>query len=199
MSLPQKLLIQMSGAPGSGKTTLAKLLAKAIDAIIIDHDLLKTFFLESEMPFGQSGKLAYCFQWVLAEELIRQGRSVIVDSTCNYQETLDSGVALAQKHGYDYRYIECRVGVDDIPLLDQRLRKRVPLRSQRTGVERPPCDSGHTSGGVDYHALFERWIESPYRPDGETIVVHSSINTPEHCLDYILEKMLPSTALELIE
>src|ERR1700742_1515168 len=135
MHPPRKLLIQMSGAPGSGKSTVANLLAQSIDGVIIDHDLIKSFFLENDIVdivFAQSGKLAYRFQWVLAEDMIKQGRNVIIDSTCNYKDTLDQGTTLAQQYGYDYRYVECRV--DDIDLLDRRLCNRVPLRSQRTGV-----------------------------------------------------------------
>jgi predicted kinase len=187
----RKLLVQMSGAPGSGKTTTAKLLAKAIDAVIIDHDLLKTFFLDVDVAFGQSGKLAYRFQWVLAEEMIKQGRNVIVDSTCNYEDTLNSGITLAQKYNCNYKYIECRVKVDDIDLLDQRLRSRTPLRSQRTGVDRPPLDSSIING-TDYHALFRRWIENPCRPSGDTVVVFSSTSTPQQNLEFILEQILPS-------
>lgn len=53
-----KLLIQMSGAPGSGKSTLASLLAQSIDAVVINHDLVKSFFLEISIFFDQSAKLA---------------------------------------------------------------------------------------------------------------------------------------------
>ncbi len=70
---------------------MAKLLARPVDGVIVDHDLIKSFFLEAGNSFQESAKLAYRFQWVLARDLLKQGRSVIIDSTCNYQETLDQG------------------------------------------------------------------------------------------------------------
>jgi predicted kinase len=152
-----KLLIQMSGAPGSGKSTLSRLLAQSLDGVVIDHDLLKSFFLDSDMAFERSGRLAYRFQWVLAADLIRQGRRVvIVDSPCNFAEILERGTALAREHGYGYRYVECRVGADDVGLLDRRIQGRPPLRSQRTGVGRPPADACRVGQGGDYDALFRK-------------------------------------------
>jgi predicted kinase len=193
MHLPRKLLIQMSGAPGAGKSTVAKVLTQPIDGVIIDHDIIKSFFVENDISFDQSGKLAYRFQWILAEDMIKQGRSVIIDSPCNFNGILDHGIALARKYDYDYRYVECRV--DDVDLLDRRLRNRVPQRSQRTAVDRPPPDSGDTHHNKDYRALFKRWIENPCRPSGDTIVVDST-GSPEECLDYILEQILPPTDVQ---
>jgi len=193
MYLRRKLLIQMSGAPGSGKSTVANLLAQSIDGVVVNHDLIKSFFLENDIFFDQSAKLTYRFDWILAEDIVKQGRNVIIDSTCNYNEVLDQGTALARQYGYDYRYIECRV--DDIDLLNRRLRNRVPLRSQRTGVDRAPPDATGGRHNEDYHALFKRWIENPCRPAGVAIVVDST-GSPEECRDYILKQIAPPTGVQ---
>ena len=182
MHLPRKLLIQMSGAPGFGKSTVARLLAQSIHAVFINHDLIKSFFLDNDIFFDQSTKMTYRFDWILAKDMIKQGRNVIIDSTCNYNEVPDLGSALARKYGYNYNYVECRV--DDVDLLDRRLRNRVPLRSQRTGVNCPPPDASRARHSEDYRALFNRWIKSPYRPAGDAIVVDST-GSPGECLDYI--------------
>lgn len=186
MTLPRQLLIQMSGAPGSGKSTVANLVARSIEALVINHDLLKAFFLENGMPFDQSGKLAYRLDWTLAEDVIKQGRSVIIDSVCNYNEVLDQGTALARKYGYDYRYIECRL--DNVDLLDRRLRNRVPLRSQRIDVNQPPPDAKDANHSDDYRSLFEKWI-NPRRPATHAITVDST-GRPDDCLNYILQQIV---------
>jgi predicted kinase len=183
----------MSGAPGSGKSTVANLLAQSIDGVVINHDLIKSFFLENDISFEQSAKLTYRFDWILAEDMIKQGRSVIIDSACNYNEVLDQGTALARQYGCEYRYIECRV--DDVDLLDRRLHNRVPLRSQRTGVNFPPPDASDACHTEDYRTLFKRWIENPCRPAGDAIVVDST-GSPEECLEYILKQIVPSTGAQ---
>jgi predicted kinase len=191
MNLPRKLLIQMSGAPGAGKSTVAKLLGQSIDGVVIDYDLTKSFFLENGIDFNQSGKLAYRFNWVLAEEMIKQGRSVIIDSPCNFSEILDTGTALAGQYDYGYKYLECRV--EDVDLLDRRLRNRVQHRSQRTGVNRPPADASIVHRSEEEHrALFKRWIENPCRPASDTVVVDSTLS-PEECRDYVLKQIVPPT------
>ncbi len=54
--LPKQYYIQMSGTPGSGKTTLATALSKELNAVIIDHDITKTALLISDIPTDIAGK-----------------------------------------------------------------------------------------------------------------------------------------------
>lgn len=39
--------LQMSGFPGSGKSTLSKYIAKLTGAVIVDHDVVKSALLKS--------------------------------------------------------------------------------------------------------------------------------------------------------
>ncbi|KAI8635329.1 P-loop containing nucleoside triphosphate hydrolase protein [Xylariaceae sp. FL1651] len=182
----RKLLIQMSGPPGSGKSTIARHLAQSINGVVINHDLMKAFFLDSDFSFEASAQLTYRLDWVLAEDMIQQGRSVVIDSVCNHAEVLERGTALAQKYEYGYRYVECRV--EDMDLLDCRLHTRIPLRSQRTGVSEPPPDS---TSAADGRALFRKWM-NPCRPaDANDIIVVDSTRSLKECLESILEQLDP--------
>ncbi|KAI1274379.1 P-loop containing nucleoside triphosphate hydrolase protein [Xylaria sp. FL0933] len=194
MDPSRKLIIQMSGPPGSGKSTLARLLARSIDGVVINHDLIKDFFLDSSFSFLDSARLTYRLDWALAEDMIQQGRSVVVDSVCNYEEVLTRGTALAERYGYSYWYVECKV--EDTDLLDRRLHARVPLRSQRTGVSGPPPDSVSDATGTveDGAALFRKWMD-PRRPDNaDVLIVVDSTRGPEECLKAVMQRLVPEPA-----
>ncbi|KFY43348.1 hypothetical protein V495_04010 [Pseudogymnoascus sp. VKM F-4514 (FW-929)] len=176
----------MSGAPGSGKSTIARLLGQSIGAVVIDHDVLRSALLENNLQFSEAAKNAYELQWALALDVMKQGLSVIIDSTCNFQVVLDRGSELAKIQGYQYWYVECQVR--DIDLLDRRLRSRVPMTSQRTGVDCAPAAAVVNGIGEkeDAGATFKRWIENPCRPEGKYIVIVDSIGNPEMLRDHIL-------------
>lgn len=127
MSVQTKVLIQMSGAPGSGKSTMARLLRPCLasaGAVVVDHDVLRSAFLASGLDFAAAARHAYELQWTLAEDLMRQGLSVIVDSTCNFPETLACGAAL---------------GRAPRPRL---LVRRVPRARHRCAGQAPACAAG---------------------------------------------------------
>jgi predicted kinase len=190
--LPQrKLIIQMSGAPGSGKSTLAKSLAESLNGLVISHDFVKSFFLENEISFEQSAALTYGFQWALAKEFIAQGQIVIIiDSTCNYPQTLEQGETLARLCNYEYAYVECRA--NSLELLEERLKSRVTMRSQRRGINEGPVDAIGARHIEDSRALFQRWIENPCRPASGVIVVNST-NSVGDSLEYVLKQLAIST------
>ncbi|KAF4628797.1 hypothetical protein G7Y89_g9352 [Cudoniella acicularis] len=116
---------------------MAMLLQQAIGGLVIDHDIIRSSLLEdNDVSFDQVVKSAYRPQWALAEHVVKQGLNVTVDSTCNFLEVIDQGSKLAKRYDFAYCYIECKV--KDINLLDERPRTRAPMKSQRTGVDRPP-------------------------------------------------------------
>lgn len=188
---PRKLLIQMSGAPGSGKSTTAKLLARWLDSVVIlDHDLLRSTILQHNAAFAEAAKLAYALGWALAEDTIKQDKSAILDSPCNYDELLRRGRALAARYGWEYWYVECRL--DDVNVLDARLRGRPRMRSQRTGVGCAPVDADGAWLGEDGKRLFRESIEGHCRP-GDNVVIVDSTESPEHGRDHVLQRIDPGT------
>jgi predicted kinase len=187
MDTKRKLVIQMSGVPGSGKSTVAMALAKKIDAVAIDHDLLRSQLLESSIPFDQSAKLAYSLQWALGDNMLRQGRNIIFDSTCNYDEALARGLEIARKHDCEYKYVECRTR--DFAMVEARLASRVPMRSQRTGVNNPPVDAAVGCESNEHpRVVFEKWMEKSVRPLSGAILVDSGRNIDE-CLAEVMRQL----------
>ncbi len=63
--------LQMSGLPGSGKSTLSRQIAKNTGAVVIDHDIVKTALLESleirQIETEAAGGISYEIEWVLID------------------------------------------------------------------------------------------------------------------------------------
>ena len=128
--------IQMSGFPGSGKTTLAQEIARRTGFIIVDHDITKSALMESldedKMNGKEIGKAAYNIDFAFVDFYLSQGQSVILDSPCLYDEMIKKGTKLATKHGATYKYVECYA--DDFYEINKRLKKRERKISQIAGV-----------------------------------------------------------------
>ncbi|KAL8912155.1 MAG: hypothetical protein Q9171_002789 [Xanthocarpia ochracea] len=186
----RKFIIQMSGAPGSDKSTLASLLGSSTGAVVIDHDRLRSALII--IPFDQAARFAYNIQWNLVQHFAQQGHKIIIDSTCNYPEVLNRGSECAVQHGCAYWYVECRA--KDMDLLDRRLRFRNSLPSQRTVVDSPPqaaaAAAAAAGGGEDQRALFRKWMEDPCRPEEDKVIVVDSTGEPEQLRDRVLARML---------
>jgi predicted kinase len=153
-------LLQMSGVPGSGKSTIARHVGARYGAIVVDLDIVRSAVLDGGVPVEDSGRAAYPTVYALTRSLLDQGFSVVIDSPCQYEEIVATGQEIAGKRGAAYRYVECCT--DDLTVIDSRLRARVPMRSQRRGVSAPPIDLGEadTSG----EQAFRGWLTATKRP-----------------------------------
>ncbi|WP_318614091.1 AAA family ATPase [Sporosarcina sp. YIM B06819] len=144
--------LQMSGFPGSGKSTLARRIAKAADAIIIDHDIVKSTLLKSlettTLDANVVGKVAYDIEWALIDFHLSQGHSVILDSPCFYSEMVEKGVKLSEKHHAKYKYVECYL--NDLEEIQKRLKNRTRMISQ---IQQ-----------VSSEEAFVEWVDNSKRP-----------------------------------
>lgn len=124
--------VQMSGFPGSGKSTLSRQIAKRTGAVIIDHDIVKSALLKSleEISIDEKlvGKMAYNVDWSLVEFHLSQGQNVLLDSPCLYQEMVDRGIELSKKYKTTYKYVECYL--NDFQEINNRLKSLNRMVSQ---------------------------------------------------------------------
>lgn len=95
-------LILMKGHPATGKSTLARALARRTGWPLIDKDDVKDHIFD--IPNGNA--LAYEITWHIAETQLSLGLSAIVDSPLSYPIAYETGRRLADRYGARLLVIE---------------------------------------------------------------------------------------------
>ena len=160
------MLIIFGGLPGAGKSTLALKLACRCKAVYLRIDTIERAMVEREEA-SSLGERGYRVAYAVAEDNLRLGHTVIVDSVNPLQITRSAWLNVAQRVGVQSLEIEviCSDRVEH--------RRRVETRSAIVAVT--------------WHEVvtreFEPWI-------GEHIRIDTSGQTIDQSLAALLE-MLP--------
>lgn len=89
------MLIVMSGLPGTGKTTLAKGLARQLKAAHVRIDKIEQTMRDKRAPDEDVGSVGYLVGYALAEDELRLGQSVVADSVNPLELTRDAWRSVA--------------------------------------------------------------------------------------------------------
>ena len=98
-------LIAMKGHPATGKSTLARALARQQRWPLIDKDDVKDH--TANVPGGNV--LAYDILWQIVETQLRLGMSVIADSPLSYPLSYETVQQLANRYGAKLWVVETRL------------------------------------------------------------------------------------------
>ncbi len=172
-----KYFVQMSGVPGSGKSTIAHQLSRRIGAVVLDHDVTKSALLTAGISEVDAGRASYAVLSALSEQMLLQGCSVIFDSPCLYAELLQRGMAAAERHAANYGYIECQL--TKLVELDQRLLDRSTKRSQIQHLDQVFSHAGGAPKIV--RDLVTKWLLAVKRPQDNFLQIDTA-NAIEDCL-----------------
>ena len=159
----------MAGSPGAGKSTLARAIGAAREAVVLDNDVIRSAVLDAGAPVQLAGRAAYETLFALAADLLKQGQSVILDSPCHFQSILDQGREIAQSSGVAYRFIECVC--PEREEIERRLTTRTPLRSQPRGLHLPPIDVTASPPAANQPGMHQ-W--ETFRPGAGAIILDTS-------------------------
>ena len=102
------MLLIFGGLPGTGKTTIARLVAQKLSAVYLRIDSLELALVRSGLVKSQwdLGPAGYIAGYALAADNLRLGLSVVVDSVNPLRITRDAWRDIALQEGVDYLEIE---------------------------------------------------------------------------------------------
>ncbi len=109
-------LIVMRGYPGTGKSTIARAIANALHAPLIDRDILRQKAVDIFGDLPLVGRFSYELMFALTEEQLRLGLSVVVDTPLTYHTTYEQSKALAQSFHMPMLVVHCRMDAVETPL-----------------------------------------------------------------------------------
>ena len=164
------MLIIFSGYPATGKTAIARELARQIGAVYLRIDSIEQAIRDSETVEQPLNDAGYCVGYALAEDNLRLGRTVVADSVNPLSLTRDAWIAVA--HRAQVSAIEIEVQCSD----ESEHRRRVETRtSDIPGLQLPTWD---------------QVVAREYQPwNREHLVIDTAASDIEHSVRRIQEKL----------
>lgn len=114
-------LVVAVGLPGSGKSTFARKLARATDAVVLESDHLRRALFDAPTHSGDESKMLFEALYGAASRLLRDGVSVIVDATNLRERDRRRAYDVAESTGAELLVLHFQAPQ---PLIAERLSKR---------------------------------------------------------------------------
>ena len=164
------MLIALGGLPGTGKTTIARELARQLGAVHLRIDSIEQALRDYGVTGRSMDDAGYRAAYAIAADNLCIGRTVIADSVNPLSVTRDAWVAVAQRTGA--RVVEVEVICSD----PDEHRRRAEMRiSDIPGLQLP---------------TWQEIVSREYRPwDREHIVVDTALRNVEQNVKMLREAL----------
>ena len=164
-TMPKPMLLIITGAPASGKTTLGRRLADDLRLPFIGKDDIKERLFDSlgwkDREWSRKlGLATYPLLYYFVEAELRAGRSLTVESNFRPEYDTPKFLKLQQQYGFEPVQVFCHAS-------DHVLLERV--RRRALSGERHP-------GHVD-HILYEEMRGAPVQPDYAPLPIEGTLIT----------------------
>ncbi len=100
--------IVMRGYPGTGKSTIARAIAAALHAALIDRDIIRQKAVDIFGNLPEVGRFSYELMFALASEQLSLSLSVVVDMPLTYRTTFEQSKALAREFSVPMLVVHCQ-------------------------------------------------------------------------------------------
>lgn len=98
----------MRGYPGTGKSTIARALARALHASLIDRDIIRQVGVDILGNLPAIGRFSYELMFALTREQLKLGLSVVIDTPLTYRMTYEQARQLAHSFSIPMLVVHCQ-------------------------------------------------------------------------------------------
>jgi predicted kinase len=104
----ENMLIVMRGYPGTGKSTIARALARTLQIPLIDRDIIRQTAVDILGYRPEIGRFAYDLLFALSRKQLELNLSVIIDTPLTYRRTYEQAREMAQSFRIPMLVIHCQ-------------------------------------------------------------------------------------------
>ncbi|RZS82712.1 putative kinase [Motilibacter rhizosphaerae] len=164
------MLIVLSGLPASGKSTVARAVVARTRAVPLRLDLVEQAVVASGSEQHPVGPVGYYVLYALADDLLRQGFSVIADAVNAHPGIRDHWRSVAESAG--------------VPVLEVEVRCSDPVAHQRRAEERTIDIAGLP------RMTWSHIEQIDYQPwDREVLRIDTAVVGAEQAAELVAERM----------
>lgn len=98
----------MRGYPGTGKSTIARAIARALHAPLLDRDIIRQVGVDILGDHANIGRIAYELLFALAREQLNLGLSAVIDTPLTYRVTYEKARLLAESFQLPMMVVHCQ-------------------------------------------------------------------------------------------
>jgi len=98
----------MRGYPGTGKSTIARAIATALDAPLIDRDIIRQMGVDILGNLAAIGRFSYELMFALTREQLKLGLSAVVDTPLTYRTTYEQAKQMAETFSIPMLVVHCK-------------------------------------------------------------------------------------------
>jgi predicted kinase len=118
------LLIVFGGLPGTGKTTVSRIVADRLTATYLRIDAIEQAILSAQVLAGEIGATGYIVANAIAKANLSAGRTVVADCVNPVDKSRDGWRAIAD--GVPCRLLEVEISCSDSAEHRRRVETRIP-------------------------------------------------------------------------